>query len=154
MKDRNFMIKCINLLLVLLVLAGYQTVVHVRAQDAEIAQLKAEVSAYQKAAEEASAAAEAESENAIWKDGTYTGSAAGFGGTITVEVTVENGSITSVDVLEAAGEDSAYLQTAMALTDQIVEQQSTELDAVSGATFSSNGILGAAEAALDEAVNK
>lgn len=103
------------------------------------------------------AQAEAEAEEipaARWLDGTYTGSAEGFGGTITVSVTILDDTITDLTIVDAAGEDTAYLKTAMAVVDSILTAQSTDVDTVSGATFSSTGIRNAADAALLQAENK
>ncbi len=88
---------------------------------------------------------------ATWKDGTYTGSGQGFGGQIVTEVTVEDSQITNIEITEAEGEDPAYLKTASEIIDEILEKQSVEIDTVSGATFSSGGILEAVGAALKEA---
>lgn len=91
------------------------------------------------------------SEPSSYKDGTYTGSARGFGGNITVKVVVKGGRIASVTVVSAPGEDGPYLAKAMKLTGRIVKKQSTNVDAVSGATYSSNGIIKAVRKALAKA---
>ena len=70
---------------------------------------------------------------------------------VAVELTVENGKITDLTITSAEKEDTAYLDAASAVIDSILEQQSTDVDTVSGATFSSNGILHAAEDALRKA---
>lgn len=88
---------------------------------------------------------------AMLNDGTYTGSADGFKGTIKVSVTVKGGAVTSVDVVSQS-ETPKYWSRAKALLDTIVSEQSLEVDAVSGATFSSKGILCAVYDALEEAV--
>ena len=90
-------------------------------------------------------------DSATWKDGTYTGSGQGFGGQIVTEVTVEDSRIINIEITEAEGEDPAYLKTASEIIDEILEKQSVEIDTVSGATFSSGGILEAVGAALKEA---
>ncbi len=92
-------------------------------------------------------------ENQTYKDGTYTGSAQGFGGTITVEVTIKNGKIKSVKIISASKETPSYLNKAKKLLNTIVKKQSTNVDAVSGATYSSNGIIKAVRNALDKAVD-
>lgn len=79
----------------------------------------------------------------------YEGSAKGFGGEVAVSVTIAQGKITAVEVTEAKGEDSAYLSMAMALTDAVIIEQSADVDTVSGATYSSRGILDATRQALD-----
>lgn len=89
----------------------------------------------------------------VYKDGTYTGEADGYGGTIQVEVTLASDEITSINVVSAPGEDSAYLLQAESVIDSILSAQSTDVDTVSGATFSSTGILNAVDDALGKAEN-
>ena len=93
-----------------------------------------------------------DSEN-VYKDGTYTGSAQGFGGAITVQVTLVNDEITDIQVTGAPGEDSAYLSQAEGVISSIISAQSTDVDTVSGATFSSTGIINAVVDALGKAEN-
>jgi uncharacterized protein with FMN-binding domain len=87
----------------------------------------------------------------IFKDGTYTGEGTGFGGTIQVQVTLEDEQITDIQILSAEGEDRAYLELAKGLLTTIIDEQSTAVDTVSGATFSSTGILEAVNNALEKA---
>ena len=61
--------------------------------------------------------------------------------------------ITSINVVSAPGEDSAYLSQAESVIDSILSAQSTDVDTVSGATFSSTGILNAVDDALGKAEN-
>ena len=89
----------------------------------------------------------------VYKDGTYTGEADGYGGTIQVEVTLASDEIISINVVSAPGEDSAYLSQAESVIDSILSAQSTDVDTVSGATFSSTGILNAVDEALGKAEN-
>ena len=93
-----------------------------------------------------------DSEN-VYKDGTYTGSAQGFGGAITVEVTLAGDEITNIQVTSAPGEDSAYLSQGEGVISSIISAQSTDVDTVSGATFSSTGIINAVVDALGKAEN-
>ena len=93
-------------------------------------------------------------ESGEYKDGTYTGSARGFGDKIKVEVTIKKGKIKSVKILSASGETSSYLNKAKALLKRIVAKQTTNLSAVSGATYSSNGLIEAVSNALAKAVQK
>ncbi len=86
-----------------------------------------------------------------YKDGTYQGSGTGFGGTITVQVTVSDGKIASIDILSAAGETGSYLSSARGVISRILSGQSPNVDAVSGATYSSNGIIKAVQNALSQA---
>lgn len=84
-------------------------------------------------------------------DGVYTGVGEGYGGDIVLQLTVEDGRIVAVEVIEAEDETPAYYNRAAALLPLMIEQQSAELDAVSGATFSSRGILAAAQSAIEQA---
>ena len=88
-----------------------------------------------------------------YKDGTYQGSGTGFGGTITVQVTVSGGKITAVDILSAAGETGSYFASAQGVVSKVLSSQSPNVDAVSGATYSSNGIIQAVQNALSQAGN-
>lgn len=81
-------------------------------------------------------------------DGVYTGTGAGMHSNIVVDVTVKDGKITSVDVVshnETPGISDAAIETIPAA---IVEAQSTDVDAVATATFTSNGIKEAVDNAL------
>lgn len=87
-----------------------------------------------------------------YADGTYTGSGEGFGGTVSVEVTVTDSKIASVEITDASGEDAAYLDKAKQIIDDMIAAQTPEVDTISGATFSSNGIKTAVQQALEGAV--
>ena len=91
------------------------------------------------------------SESGTWKDGTYTGSGKGFGGTISVKVTVKDGKISAIDVTSASGETASYFSKAKGIIPKMISGQTTNLDAASGATYSSNGIITAVRNALSKA---
>lgn len=91
------------------------------------------------------------SESGTWKDGTYTGSGKGFGGTISVKVTVKDGKISAIDVTNASGETASYFSKAKGIIPKIISGQTTNVDAASGATYSSNGIITAVRNALSKA---
>lgn len=145
MKYMNFAIRTVSLLLILGVLWQYQ---HIAASRAAVVterqQLIDEVEAYNAALTESDAVGS-------YKDGTYEGSGTGFGGEITVSVTVAEGKVTDIEVLNADGEDPAYYNQALAVLDKIISAQSAEVDTVSGATFSSTGLIDAAADALGKA---
>ena len=89
-----------------------------------------------------------------YADGVYVGSSRGYGGTVRVQVTMENGSITEIGILDASHETKQFLRRAKRLLTTVVEAQSWEVDAVSEATYTSRGILGAVQNALTgEVVN-
>ena len=91
------------------------------------------------------------SEFGTWKDGTYTGSGKGFGGTISVIVTVKDGKISAIDVTSASGETASYFSKAKGIIPKMISGQTTNVDAASGATYSSNGIITAVRNALSKA---
>lgn len=91
------------------------------------------------------------SESGTWKDGTYTGSGKGFGGTISVKVTVKDGKISSIDVTSASGETASYFSKAKGIIPKMISGQTTNVDVASGATYSSNGIITAVRNALSKA---
>ena len=106
-------------------------------------------------AEAASSEAEEEALPKLpYADGVYVGSSRGYGGAVRVQVTMENGSITEVEILSASHETKQFLRRAKRLLTTVVETQSWEVDAVSEATYTSRGILGAVQNALTgEVVN-
>lgn len=81
-------------------------------------------------------------------DGIYEGSGDGFGGKITVRLTVENERLQKAEIISAKNETKDYLESAKKILDDAVKQQSTDVDTVSGATLSSNGIIAAMKDAL------
>lgn len=105
------------------------------------------------------AAAESEPEEEVlpalpYADGVYTGSSRGYGGQVKVQVTMENGFITDLQILDASHETSAFLKRAKRLLNIVMTEQTWDVDAVSEATYTSRGILGAIKNALTgEVVN-
>ena len=85
-----------------------------------------------------------------YKDGTYYGTGKGFAGNIKVKVDIAGGKISAISIVSTKDGDS-YVKSASSLLDIIVEKQSTNVDTVSGATFSSRGIIAAVRSALSQA---
>ena len=141
---REFWVRVVSLICVVSLILGYNSVLQVRAKDEEIARLQAETQS--KNDEDSSISSE--------NDGVYRGEAEGFGGFIIVDVTVENGEISNIELVSADGEDDSYLNMAKAVISKIIEEQSTDVDVVSGATFSSTGIINAAQNALEKMVEE
>ncbi len=81
-------------------------------------------------------------------DGVYTGSGRGYRGTITVEVTIENGYIAAIKIVSYIDDESYFRKASSKILDRVIEAQSVGVDTVSGATYSSNGILEAVADAL------
>lgn len=85
------------------------------------------------------------------KDGVYTGSGQGFRSVITVAVTVSGGKIAAIEIM-SAGDDEPYFSNAKGLIGSVIAAQSTSVDTISGATYSSKGILVAIKNALEKSV--
>lgn len=161
MKYKNFLIRLFDLILVLGLLAGYQAVIYSRDKEAQIAELESQVNQLQGEKDEILEAAKSSGKlgakggssgaGGTYKDGTYTGSAQGFGGDIKVKVTVFGQKISVIDITEASGEDEAYLSMAKDIINTILDKQTADVDTVSGATYSSTGIKNAVTQALEGA---
>ena len=168
---KQLLVRSLNLAVIAAVLLGYNTVLDRREKEDQIAQLSAELettklqkesleaaakttqnaAASEEAASDASAADTDDTTASPYLDGTYEGEAEGFGGMITVQVTVKNGQMTDLSILSADGEDSAYLSNSKDIIPKILEAQSADVDTISGATFSSTGIKNATAEALEKA---
>lgn len=86
-------------------------------------------------------------------NGTYSGTGQGFRGETEVSVEVNNGIIKNISVVSTR-DDRQYINKASSvIISEIISNQSTDVDTVSGATFSSNGIISAVKAALSEGDN-
>lgn len=85
------------------------------------------------------ASVQGDSAAVTYKDGTHIGTGEGYNGQVTVAVRVSEGQITSVTVV-STGDDGEYWDKAAAIIDDVVAAQSADVDAVSGATYSSNGL--------------
>ncbi len=90
------------------------------------------------------------SSQSSFKAGSYTAESSGMNGEIKVEVKTDENKILEVNVLEhneSPGISDFAIQN---IPSQIVEFQSLNIDSISGATYSSNGILEAAKLALEK----
>lgn len=139
------MIRSFCLAAVILILAGYNQVLKDRSKDEEITKLEVQVTKLQQEKEKTVDI------KGTYPDGRWEGGAKGFGGMITVLVTVENGTISEIEITSADGEDKAYLSMAEDIIPKIIEAQSADVDTVSGATFSSTGIRDTVSEALKQA---
>lgn len=142
---KDFLIRSFCLVAVILILAGYNQVLKDRSKDEEITKLEVQVTKLQQEKEKTVDI------KGTYPDGRWEGGAKGFGGMITVLVTVENGTISEIEITSADGEDKAYLSMAEDIIPKIIEAQSADVDTVSGATFSSTGIRDAVSEALKQA---
>lgn len=145
---RIFWLKLVSTILIVFLLFVYNHTVEARQHQEEIESLNAKLKET-----ELLMAAEKENtqENSPYADGSYRGEGKGFGGKIEVELTILNGSITEINILSADNEDGAYLNMAKKIISDIINEQSADVDTISGATFSSTGIRQAAETALEKA---
>ena len=82
-------------------------------------------------------------------DGIYTGSADAFRGDVEVQVTVEKQKVTDISILSYCDTEEYFFRAAPAVIEQMKAEQSLNVDAVSGATYSSNGIIHAVANALE-----
>jgi len=82
------------------------------------------------------------------KNGKFTGIGTGFGGEIKSLVTIKDGKIISIKILSAAEETPSYFNEAKAVIPLIIDKQAYDVDTVSGATYSSNGIIESVKNAL------
>lgn len=82
-------------------------------------------------------------------DGVYTGSADAFRGDVEVQVTVENQQVTDISIFSYCDTEEYFFKAAPVVIEEMKEEQSLNIDAVSGATYSSNGIIHAVANALE-----
>jgi uncharacterized protein with FMN-binding domain len=142
-----------NLVLVALILFGYNQMLEKKELQAALQSSNEQLEQLETLMQETVDEAESSNgEETSWQDGVYEGVGTGFGGEITTSVTIEDGKITDVEIVSAPNEDEAYLSTAKQVLANIVQAQSAQVDTISGATFSSTGIIEGVNAALSEAV--
>ena len=82
------------------------------------------------------------------KDGTYEGQANGYRGLVKVSVTVKDHKITEIKVLSNSDDAAFFNRASVGVIKNILAKQSLKVDVVSGATYSSNGIIKAVKNAL------
>jgi uncharacterized protein with FMN-binding domain len=162
MKQSNFILKLLSLLLTIGFFLYYQTIAGQRAQAvAENEAAISEIEAYNREIQQENEAlllvddeitAQAESETGPYVSGIYQGEGTGYGGSICVTITVTNGYIESVEVTDHSGEDPAYYNLAESIVSEMIDRQTSQVDAATGATFSSRGLMEAVSAALEQAV--
>ncbi|MBU3160270.1 FMN-binding protein [Clostridium frigoris] len=98
------------------------------------------------------ATANIETSSSTYKDGTYTGTGSGFhGGTTEMSVTIKDNKITKVETVSNGDTPDFYARAESTIISEIVSTQSTTVDTVSGATYSSEGIMSATQEALSKA---
>ncbi|SDL49943.1 FMN-binding protein [Halarsenatibacter silvermanii] len=123
-----------------------ERIIKAQSTDVDAVSGATETSEAVKAAVDA-ALAEAEIDEEVEAE-VYTGSAEGYGGELVVEVSAENDTITAVEIVEHQETESFFEDAVPEMPDRILEAQSTEVDAVSGATETSEAIMAAVDEAL------
>ncbi len=152
MKYGNFLTKIVCFVLVFAALVPYQARASKKAEaEAENAVQIAEVEAANR--EVRKQMADSENNASPYADGVYEGIAEGFGGPVSVEVTIDGGDITDIRLLDVSGEDPAYLTQVESLLDQMLLTQGVNVDTISGATFTSKGLIHAVTEALRKALD-
>lgn len=156
---KGFITRLINVGLIFAIIVGYNYVIEERIHAENIAYEEAlnQAKNIEKLnSEELAKNGQVESENTdteqVYKDGKYTGKADGFGGEIIVEVSIVDGEINDIQIVNADNEDKAYLEMARGIIKDMLEKNSLEVDTISGATFSSTGIKNATINALEGAL--
>ena len=86
-----------------------------------------------------------------YASGFYEGSGRGLRGAINVRLEVSNGEIVDIEILEHRESAFPGLAAMEELLELVLETGSTDLDAISGASYSSRGFLEAVEDALEKA---
>lgn len=87
-----------------------------------------------------------------YTDGTYSGTGAGFrGSSTTVSVTVKNGRISDVKAVSYGDDEQFFDRAYPTIAQSVLNKQSADVDTVSGATYSSRGIMEAVSNALSKA---
>ena len=108
-------------------------------------------SANSTAASSDSKAVDANSASGTYKDGEYLGKASAYNGNVEVKVTISGGKITAIDIVKTKDDEEYFFDAQKKVIPEILEKQSTDVDAVAGATTSSEGIAHAVEKALEQA---
>ena len=98
-----------------------------------------------------SQAADEDSISGAYKDGECFGKASSYNGNVEVKVTISGGKITAIDIVKIKDDEEYFFDAQKKVIPEILEKQSTDVDAVAGATTSSEGICHAVEKALEEA---
>ncbi|WP_036569353.1 FMN-binding protein [Oribacterium parvum] len=86
-----------------------------------------------------------------YKDGEYLGKASAYNGNVEVKVTISGGKMTAIDIVKTKDDEEYFFDAQKKVIPEILEKQSTDVDAVAGATTSSEGIAHAVEKALEQA---
>lgn len=135
---RHFIVKALNVAIVALLVAWFSLwAFETRQADAAV---EAQILEAERAA----------NRGPYVTDGAFLGSAQGYGGLVTMRVTIENGYIERVEIVSAENEDAPYLEQTQRLLTDVVNANTSAVDVVSGATFTSAGMLNGVTEALQK----
>lgn len=150
MSGRDFIQRLMSCFIIIAALLYYNQTIKLNKQlltaNSQLEEIATQVAS---AAEED--AAETPDSRGQYEDGTYSGTAQGYGGSVTTQITITNGYISGIEVTSADGEDAAYYNMALDVLDEIAALQNAEVDTISGATYTSTGIINGAKEALEKA---
>ena len=152
----------ISLLMLLVLLFAFRTVQAGKQGSADTAQVQSTSAA--ESANSASSASESASKAgdasttaagaggiaASVPDGDYEGKGVGYNGNIKVKVTVSGGKITAIEILKTDDDEEYFYDAKKKVIQEILDRQTAEVDAASGATSSSDGIMKAVKNALQQ----
>jgi uncharacterized protein with FMN-binding domain len=150
----NFVLKAISCVIIVAALFYYNQMVTL---GEELLEANATIDKMSVTMEQAAAAAASDGSGApeplqgTYTDGTYRGTAKGYGGPVTTELIIEHGFIVGIEITSSDGEDAAYYNMCLGILDEIAEKQSADVDTVSGATLTAKGIIGGVAEALAQA---
>ncbi len=148
MIKRNFALKLISCIVIVAALFYYNQMMKLNGELVE-ANTKMEQMAGTTASDKA--VSQNPKTDLKFKDGTYSGTAQGYGGPVTTQIVISGGCIAGIEITSAPREDAAYYNMCLVILDEIAASQSADVDTVSGATYTSNGIINGAKDALDQA---
>ena len=94
---------------------------------------------------------DANSASGAYKDGEYLGKASAYNGNVEVKVTISGGKMTAIDIVKTKDDEDYFFDAQKKVIPEILEKQSTDVDAVAGVTTSSEGIAHAVQKALEQA---
>jgi len=160
MTKENFVLKLVGIIIIVFTLFYYNQMMGLSAEldkankeIEKVAVMQKDLNLQKAEADNAEDTAAAETvQESKYKDGTYEGTAQGYGGEVIVQITIERDIIVDIEVIAADNEDAAYYNMAIDILDDIMEAQIAKVDTVSGATYTSTGIINAVDDALSKAV--
>lgn len=88
------------------------------------------------------------------EDGIYTGVGTGFGGSIQVQVTIDESRIIKIETLEHSETSGYYQEVYKSISSDLIESQNLNIDGISGATSTSRGFINAVKSGIGQSLKK